>query len=100
LGAQGAKIIQTSTIAVAEWVQWKCTYGCPLYEKDAVHSQIAPGVEDTRKVLKEYDNALLLTGSDGPQLSQQAIKIEHEAYTMGYYKAFALLALPFGTSPS
>jgi len=100
LGAQGAKLIQTSSIAVAEWVQWKCKYGCPFYNKDALHPPLAPSAEETRKVLKEYDKALLLTGSDGPQLSQQAIKLEHEAYAMGYYKSFALLALPFGTGPS
>lgn len=100
LGAQNAKIIQTDTIAVAEWVQLKCKYGCPLYNKDTLHPPFAPSAEETRKVIKEYDYALLLAGPDGPKLSQKAIMIEHEAYAIGYYKAFALLSLPFGTSPT
>jgi len=73
-------------------------YGCPFYEKDALHPPFAPNAEETRKVLNEFDKALLLTGPDGPKLSQQAIKIEHEAYTRGYYKAFSLLSLPFNVT--
>ena len=34
LGAEKAKIIDTATVAVAEWVRWKCMYGCQFYEKD------------------------------------------------------------------
>lgn len=100
LGIEEAKIIDSSTVAVGEWVRWKCQYGCPFYEKDSLHPPLAPGAEETKKVLKEYKKALLLNGPNGPNLSQQAIKIEHEAYALGFYKAFALLALPFGDSPS
>lgn len=100
LGVDEAKIIDTSTVAVGEWVQWKCQYGCPFYDKDALHPPLAPGTEETKKVLSEYKKALLLNGSNGPLLSQHAMKIEQEAYSLGLYKAFALLALPFGASPS
>ncbi len=100
LGAQGSKLIQTSSIVVAEWVLWKCKYGCPFYNKDSLHPPLAPSPEETKRMLKEYDKALLLTGPDGPKLSQHAIALEHEAYAMGYYKSFALLALPFGTGPT
>jgi len=100
LGVQGAKLIETSSVAVAEWVQWKCKYGCPFYNKDGLHPPFAPSAEETRKVLKEYDKALLLNGPDGPTLSRYALQLEHEAYAMGYYKAFAMLSLPFGAAPS
>ncbi|MDP4161155.1 MAG: DUF2284 domain-containing protein [Bacillota bacterium] len=78
---KGRNCFKTSSITVSEWVQWKCKYGCPFYEKDALNPPFAPNAEETRKVLNEFDKALLLTGPDGPKLSQQAIKIEHEAYT-------------------
>jgi len=98
LGAENAKTIDSSSVAVRDWVLLKCQYGCPFYDKDSLHPPLTPGTEETRKVLKEYDKALLLNGSSGPALSQLAIKIEHAAYEMGLYKAFALLSLPFGES--
>ncbi len=100
LGVEEAKIIDSNTVSVAEWVRWKCQYGCPFYEKDSLHPPLAPNAEETKKVLKEYDKALFLNGTNGPQLSQLAVKIEHEAYSIGLYKAFALLSLPFGENPS
>jgi len=100
LGVEEAKIIDTNTVSVAEWVRWKCQYGCPFYDKDSLHPPLAPSAEETKKVLKEYDKAILLNGTNGPQLSKQAVRIEHEAYSMGFCKAFALLSLPFGNNPS
>lgn len=100
LGVEKAKIINTDTVSVGEWVRWKCQYGCPFYKKDAVHPPLAPNAEEMKKVLKEYSKALLINGSQGPLLSKLAIKIEHEAVDLGYYKAFALIALPLDDGPS
>ena len=93
LGSEKAKIIDTETVAVAEWVRWKCQYGCPLFEKDPFHPPFAPDAESTKKVLKEYTKAILLNGPNGQTLSDAAVKLESEAYHRGYYKAFALTAL-------
>jgi hypothetical protein len=93
LGAERAKIIDTATVAVAEWVRWKCLYGCPLYAKDPFHPPVAPDAESTKKVLGEYTKAILLNGPHGQILTEAAVKLEGEAYRRGYYKAFALTAL-------
>ena len=93
LGATKAKIIDTETVVVAEWVRWKCQYGCPLFAKDPFHPPFAPDAESTKKVLTEYTKAILLNGSHGQTLTEAAIKLEGEAYHRGYYKAFALTAL-------
>jgi len=93
LGAEKAKIIDTETVVVAEWVRWKCAYGCPLYDKDAFHPPFAPDAESTKKVLGEYTKAILLNGPNGQTLSEAAVKLEGEAYHRGYYKAFGLTAL-------
>jgi hypothetical protein len=93
LGAERAKIIDTETIVMAEWVKWKCQYGCPLFEKDPFHPPFAPDAESTKKVLKEYTRAILLNGPDGQTLTEAAVRLEGEAYHRGYYKAFALTAL-------
>ena len=108
LGAEKAKIIDPETVAVAEWVRWKCQYGCPLFGKDPFHQPLAPDADSMKKVLKEYTKAILLSGPNGQILSEAAVRLEGEAYNQGYYKAFALVALvpsggaagcPTGPSP-
>jgi hypothetical protein len=93
LGAEKAKIIDTETVVLAEWVRWKCQYGCPMFEKDPFHPPVAPDAASTKKVLREYIKAILLNGPNGQTLSEAAVRLEGEAYHAGYYKAFALTAL-------
>jgi hypothetical protein len=96
LGCEKAKVIDTSTIIVEEWVRWKCLYGCPFFNKDAYHPPFAPGVDETRKVLGQYTKAILLNGPKGKAVTDISVRLEGEAYQMGFYKAFALTALPSG----
>ncbi len=93
LGAEKAKIIDTETVVVGEWVRWKCLYGCPLFAKDPFQPPVAPDAESTKKVLREYTKAIMLNGPNGQTLTEAAVKLEGEAYHRGYYKAFALTAL-------
>jgi hypothetical protein len=96
IGCEEAKIIDTSTVIVEKWVRWKCLYGCPFYNKDGFHPPFAPGVEETKEVLNEFSKAILLKGPKGKALTNIAVRLEGEAYKMGFYKAFALTALPSG----
>ncbi len=96
LGAERAKIIDTSTVSVGEWVRWKCQYGCPMHDLDGFHPPLAPDTESTRRVLRDYTKGILLNGPDGKSLTQVAVMLEGEAYLRGYYKAFALVALSPG----
>ena len=95
MGVQKAKIIDTNTIYLGEWAIWKCRYGCPMYARDACHQPEAPGIVEMQRMLSGYHKALLINGYEGPELSRIALKLEHEANKQGYYKAFALIALPF-----
>ncbi len=96
LGCEKAKIIDTSTVVIEKWVRWKCFYGCPFYNKDGYHPPFAPSVEETREVLSGYTKAILLNGPKGKEITDIAVRLEGEAYRMGFYKAFALTALPSG----
>ena len=96
LGAEKAKVIDTGTVSVDEWVRWKCLYGCPFHGKDAYHPPCAPDAESTRKVLKEYRKAILMNSPKGKALTEAAVRLEGEAYHMGYYKAFAMTAITSG----
>lgn len=97
LGCDKVKIIDTSTVIIEKWVRWKCLYGCPFYDKDGYHPPFAPDVEETKEVLGEYTKAILLNGPKGKALSDIAVRLEGEAYQIGFYKAFALTALPTGS---
>jgi len=97
LGCEKAKVIDTSTVIVQKWVRWKCLYGCPFYNKDGFHPPFAPSVDETREVLSEYTKAILLKGPKGKALTDIAVRLEDEAYQMGFYKAFALTSLPSGS---
>ncbi len=96
LGCEKAKVIDTSTVVVKKWVRWKCFYGCPFYNKDGFHPPFAPSVDETREVLAEYTKAILLKGPRGKILTDIAVRLEYEAYQMGFYKAFALISLSSG----
>ena len=96
IGSEEAKIIDISTVIVEKWVRWKCLYGCPFYNKDGFHPPFAPGVDETKEVLNEFSKAILLKGPKGKELTDIAVRLEGEAYKMGFYKAFALTALPSG----
>jgi len=100
LGAESAKIIDTGTVAVEKWVKWKCKYGCPMYEKDGYHPPATPDLDEVREVLGEYSRAILISGRDGRLLSEVACRLEGEACRSGFYKAFALIALPPGSETS
>ena len=95
-GSEKAKIIDTSTVIVEKWVRWKCLYGCPFYNMDGYHPPFSPSVEETKEVLGTYTKAILLNGPKGKAITDIAVRLEGEAYHMGFYKAFALTALPLG----
>jgi hypothetical protein len=96
LGAEKSKIIDTGSVVVEEWVRWKCLYGCAFHGKDAYHPPCAPDAESTKKIMREYSKAILMTGPKGKALTEVAVRLEGEAYHMGYYKAFAMTALSSG----
>jgi hypothetical protein len=50
-----------------------------------------------KKVIREYDQAILMNGPKGKVLTA-VVKLEGEADHMGYYMAFALTALSTGPS--
>ncbi len=97
LGCEKAKVIDTSTVVVKKWVRWKCLYGCPFFNKNEFHPPFAPSIDETREVLTEYSKAILLKGPKGKTLTDIAVRLEYEAYQMGFYKAFALISLSSGS---
>jgi predicted metal-binding protein len=68
-----------------------------VLDRPPYHSPFAPSVDETKDVLSEYTKAILLNGPKGKAITDVAVRLEGEAYQMGFYKAFALTALPSGS---
>lgn len=90
LGAQDAKLIAAKTIVTAPWVRIKCQYGCDGYNQCLTCPPYSPTPDETARILKNYQTALLIHGNDHVDVTSIAARIEQEAFLDGYYKALAL----------
>src|SRR5690606_3282217 len=52
--------IAASDVAVAEWVRFKCRFGCKGYGKHMSCPPYAPTPAETRRMLAEYTTGILL----------------------------------------
>jgi len=101
--ATDAKQIHPSTVVTAEWVRWKCHFGCPEYGKGHMCPPDSPTPEQTRALLDCYNRAILfhLEAPKTPdrweiskKYTDMLIDLEAEMFKDGYYKAFVLLVGP------
>jgi predicted metal-binding protein len=106
------RVIVTDKIVVEEWVRWKCKYGCKAYGKHLTCPPHTPKPDETRKLLKNYEKAIITRFDAKPNAGISYIHIHHflweailkiqdtmfelerRSFLSGYYKAFALTALP------
>jgi len=75
-GVKEAKVISPKQVFTAEWVYWKCKFGCGGYGERLTCPPYSPKPKETREILNEYKTALL--------------ELEKEAFLFGYYKAFSM----------
>lgn len=96
-----ARPIASGQVVVAEWVRLKCRYGCSGYGKDLLCPPHTPTPTETRRVLDEYRQALLLrlevaAGADvweqSRRLTDVALTLERMLFLSGAHKAFAFTA--------
>lgn len=98
-GAQVAKYISTKNIVTGNWVRLKCQFGCGVYGTRLSCPPHSPVPEDTKKVLEEYSNALLVGYQSKSEklyrtLRSTIAEIERKMFLDGYYKAFGIGAGP------
>jgi predicted metal-binding protein len=112
-----ARLIPSGDVVVANWVRFKCRYGCKGYAKHMGCPPYAPEPETTKKMVAEYGIGLLLRFEGIPghkDLSPDEIPedfhpffadlitwvngtvyfIEKTAFYDGFYKAFGFGAYP------
>lgn len=96
LGATEAKAIRTKDVVTAEWVRLKCQFGCGGYNQHLTCPPFSPTPSETRKILDEYEWAILLKFKPPwPGKIRIVIsEIERMIFLSGYYKAFGLASGP------
>jgi len=105
------KLISTDKVEVGDWVRWRCRYGCKAYGKHLNCPPYVPSPEETRKLIRCYERAIVARFDAKPDLEVppshihhflwDAIKVfydtmfemERHAFLSGYYKAFAMVGL-------
>ena len=92
-GAIAAKVISPATVQTAQWVRWKCRFGCGCWGSSLVCPPHSPPPDDTRAMLDEFKRAVLF--ESGPADTKQiAVAVERELFLAGCYKAIGLGAGP------
>jgi len=99
-GANSAKLIPTKDIFVEDYVRQKCQYGCDRFARRFTCPPYASTPDETRKILKNYNQGLLVefTGMRNKEEQRDVHEImyelEREAFLNGLYGAFAYTAGP------
>jgi predicted metal-binding protein len=96
MGAAGARLIGTGSVVTAEWVRWKCRYGCGCYGTNLCCPPHSPSPSETRALLEGYRQALLVHGTVQQELKDLMVALERQAFLDGLYRAFAMGAGPCG----
>ena len=94
LGAKEAKLVPTAQVFTAEWVRLKCQYGCGAYASSRNCPPYSPTPERTRKILDEFQTAILVHGDRTADIRKIVVALEREVFLAGYYKAFAYACGP------
>jgi predicted metal-binding protein len=89
-GALDAKLISADSIVVGDWVRLKCQYGCNGYGKKLTCPPYSPKPEETKRILQDYDSALLFRVGPSRIGHEVVVKLEREAFLGGFYRAFGL----------
>jgi len=106
------KPIPTEIVVVADWVRWKCRYGCKAYGKHLSCPPYTPTPDETKRLLSEYRYAVIARFEAKPdqkllpkhlhhalwnsltRLHKTIYELERKAFLYGYYKAFGMGAMP------
>lgn len=95
MGALDAVVVSPrKQVFTAAWVRLRCQYGCSEYGQCLTCPPHAPTPETTRRMLDEYQSAILLHGNDWGAVREVAQSLEQKVFLAGYYKAFAFLCGP------
>jgi predicted metal-binding protein len=90
-------LVPQQSIVVAQWVRFRCIFGCKNYGKKGSCPPAVPSVEECGKMIYGYDDAIIFhfpMQSEGPDdikgLMSRLVELERDVFLEGYYKAFLM----------
>jgi predicted metal-binding protein len=95
------KWISTKEIVVAQWVRFRCMFGCRNYGKKGTCPPNMPPIEECKQMISEYSQAAIfhfekrLEKIDeykpwSKETISRLVKLEREIFLSGYYKTLLL----------
>jgi predicted metal-binding protein len=100
-GAGAATLLRPEQVVTAEWVRWKCLYGCPEAGLCVTCPPHSPAPEQTRRLLDEYATILFLRFDVQPDAAEwtrpaawvleRVLRLERDLFLSGCHKAFAIV---------
>jgi len=96
LGAGESKIIEAKTVKTAEWVRYKCQFGCSGFGESLTCPPHSPTPDRTQKILDSFRKAIIIhcQSRSVVDISKIVLEIEKESFLAGYYKALGMGAGP------
>ena len=100
-GVTHAKQVHPSSIVIADWVRWKCQFGCKGYNRSYTCPPDSPMPEQTRAMIDEYHRTILFRTEAHPvpdllerrkENRKMLVDLEIEMFKDGYYKAFVFMS--------
>ena len=95
MGALDAVVVSPPRqVFTATWVRLRCQYGCSEYGQCLTCPPYSSTPETTRRMLDEYQSAILLHGANWKSVREIARGLERTIFLAGFYKAFAFVCGP------
>jgi predicted metal-binding protein len=98
-GIDGAKVIDPDSVVTAEWVRAKCQFGCPGFGKRLCCPPYTPTPDQTRKIMDQYQEAILLhqgikdlesSAAKRKMFNETMVRLEIEIFLDGLYKSWSM----------
>jgi predicted metal-binding protein len=98
-GFEDYKWIKSDQIKVAQWVRFKCLFGCAMYGKKGTCPPNTPPIDQCREFFLEYEKAVIFhleKTLEKPEdyrpwsneAKQRLLELEREVFLAGHHKAF------------
>ena len=95
------KWINTQQIVVAQWIRFRCMFGCRNYGKKGTCPPNMPPIEECERMISEYSNAAVLHFEKrfekleeyrpwSKDTVSRLVKLEREIFLSGHYKTLLL----------
>jgi predicted metal-binding protein len=95
------KWIEAKDIVVAQWVRFRCIFGCPAYGKRGTCPPNVPSIDECRQMISEYKQGAVFHFEkklEKPEdrkawskgIVSRLIELEREVFLSGYYKTFLI----------